>query len=813
MSRSNALSPTSRSRLLSATLRGALCSVALSSALPTAQAWAQEAYAEYDFAIASGPLEDAVAEYSRIAGVTVSFDPAAARDRRSPGVNGHFRASAALDRLLMGSGMQAVRRGEKSYSLQAVEVDGSAIELGATTVSGTGPGGTTEGTGSYTTGGMQTATKLSLTMRQTPQSVTVITRQRMDDQGMNTLDDAVKNTPGLTVQKLGPDRQHYYARGFQVDNLMYDGIPSNVGSNAAEILSSADLAMYDRVEVVRGATGLMTGAGNPSASINLIRKRPTAETQASITTSAGSWDRYRTELDVSGALNQQKTIRGRFVGAYQDNHSFQDDVKTERGVYYGIIEADLSEDTLLTVGASYQNDNNHLAWGGIPVAADGSDLHLSRSTYLGNSWDYWDKDSTFAFAKVEHHFDNDWKLTVSGNKGWGKLRHFASKVNNEENVFSQMLGGYVYDNNQTSTDIYASGPFEFLGRQHELVIGASHRKEKLSLVARTNNEVYDDIDIYDWDTNLRPKPTSLVSNYALYTETELKSGYVTGRFSLADPLHLILGSRLDWYEYDTHTRTADPDPFKVTRNVTKYAGLVYDLDQHHSVYASYTDIFKPQTSFGTDGSPIRPIVGKNYEIGIKGEYFDGALNTSAALFSMDQENRARAVDDQDLCPTSATCYEAAGKVRAQGIDLEIQGALTAQWQVGAGYTYTKTKYLSDSNPDNVGHSFDTDLPRHQFKLTSSYAFSGPLERWRVGGTFYGQNTIYNKDEGYKVKQTGYTLLDLMIGFKPTDKIDARLNLNNVFDKKYYSSITDDPWRAENIYGDPRNLMLSVKYSF
>ncbi|KIY41895.1 ligand-gated channel [Pseudomonas sp. 10-1B] len=775
-------------------------------ALPATPADASEQSRSY--AIPAGGLDQVLNRFASEAGILLSADAQLTAGKRSAGLNGSYSVEDGLARLLAGTGLRALKSGG-NYTVEFAADYGGALELGATSVTGSRLGWATEGSGSYTTGTMQTATKLPLTIRETPQSVTVITRQRMDDQVMNTLDDVVRNTPGMSSQRFGPDRQRYYSRGYQVDNLMYDGIPTNVGGNAADIIASGDLAMYDHVEIVRGSTGLMQGSGNPAASINLVRKKPTAETQASITANAGSWDRYRTEADVSGPLNDQGTVRGRFVGAYQNNHSFQDNVQTERGVYYGVLDADLTDDTLLTIGASYQDDNNHLPWGGLPVAADGSDLHQPRSTYLGNDWDYWDKDTTTAFAKIEHNLANDWKLTVAGNKIWSKLKHLASKVNNDEDVYSQIIGGYKYDDTQTGVDAFASGPFQLFEREHQLVVGASTRNEKIKIIERTDNSVWDDIDVHNWDPSLRPKPTTLVSNYWQYIDIEQKSAYVTGRFSLADPLHLILGSRLDWYDYDAGSNYGNVD-YKVTRHVTKYAGLVYDLNDNHSVYVSYTDIFKPQNYLNASGGLLAPVVGKNYEVGIKGEYFNGALNGSIALFRMDQENRARVADG---CPTAVTCYEAAGKVRAQGIDMELQGAITPRWQVGAGYTYTEVKYRTDSNPANIGRSFDTDLPRHLVKLTTSYQMPGELERWRVGGTVYGQNTVYNKDANYKIEQKAYALLDLMVGFKPTEHIDARLNLNNVFDKKYYVSITDDPWLAENIYGDPRNLMLSVKYSF
>ncbi len=204
---------------------------------------------------------------------------------------------------------------------------------------------TTEGSGSYTTGSMSSATRLPLSIRETPQSVSVITRQRIEDQGMNDLNDVVKYAPGVTLRKFGSDRQQFLARGFAIDNLMYDGLPTIVSTFTLDTISGADLALYDRVEVVRGATGLMTGAGSPSATLNLIRKRPTTTPQVSVTTSAGSWDRYRTEVDASNRLNDSGTLRGRVVAAYETGNSFVDERAKERQTFYGVLEADLSEST------------------------------------------------------------------------------------------------------------------------------------------------------------------------------------------------------------------------------------------------------------------------------------------------------------------------------------------------------------------------------------------------------------------------------------------------------------------------------------
>ncbi len=245
-----------------------------------------------------------------------------------------------------------------AVAADVIELDESKITAETAGVAGQA---TTEGTRSYTTGSMSTSAGLPLSIRETPQSVSVITRQRIEDQGLNNLDDVVKAAPGVTLRRTGSDRREYLARGFRIDNLMYDGLPTTAGTFTLDTLSATDLAIYDRIEVVRGATGLMTGAGDPSATLNLVRKRPTATPQASVTTSAGSWDRYRTEIDVSNKLNDSGTLRGRAVAAYEDNDSFIDVRGTKRQTFYGILEGDLSDATTFTIGASKQREDKKSA--------------------------------------------------------------------------------------------------------------------------------------------------------------------------------------------------------------------------------------------------------------------------------------------------------------------------------------------------------------------------------------------------------------------------------------------------------------------
>ncbi|MFJ4453240.1 TonB-dependent siderophore receptor [Pseudomonas sp. NPDC089392] len=775
----------------------------------------------HSYSIAPGPLGTALNQFARAAGVVLSFETALTDGRQTSGLEGRYSVEQGFAMLLQGTGLEALKAGD-NYLLTKKSPTDSALQLGATNVSANGLGATTEGTGSYTTGSVQTATKLPLSLRETPQAVTVMTRQRLDDQGIDDINDVVQNTPGLTLRRTGPNRSSYYARGFALDNIMYDGLPTSLDSSqVSQDLLSADMSMYDRVEVVRGATGLTQGAGNPSAALNLIRKRPTQAFQASIEGSAGSWDRYRTEADISGPLNDSGSVRGRMVAAYRNENSFRDDLENERNLFYGILEADLNDSTTLTLSASRQQDNyNGNGWTGLPTGFNGEDLGLSRSTTLSNDWEYWNKTTTTSYAAIEHALDNRWKLNVAATKTWADLDMLGTYLVAvpATQVYNQYVGAGHYRESQNSFDAYASGPFNLAGREHELVLGASHRRVVLNGDVPNNILLKGNIDIHNWDSGATPKVPSQTKYGWQNTNAKLNSAYAATRLSLADPLKLIVGSRLDWYDNETTNPYRNTEAhLKVTRHVTKYAGLIYDLDAHHSVYVSYTDIFKPQSYMDASGGIIAPITGKNYEMGIKGEYFDGALNATAAIFQIDQENRAKSVTDRDLCPTYPTtaCYEAAGKVRSKGIELEVQGQLTPNWELGAGYTFTEAKYVKDSTASNEGRLFDTDIPRHQFKMSTTYHLPGLWNKWRVGSSLYAQNRIYNTNatKTYIIEQEGYALVDFMVGFTPTKHIDAQLNLHNAFDKSYYNSFSNTVAVPSSVYGDPRNLMLSVKYTF
>lgn len=770
--------------------------------------------APVSFDLPAQPLSSALTQLSATSGMRVSFDEQSVAGKQAPAVRGNLEPEQALSQILAGSGLTASVSGNLAQ-ISAPSTGSGTLTLGDVNINAQGSvagAATTEGTQSYTTGSMNTATKLPMSIRETPQSVSVITRQRIEDQGINDLQDLVRSAPGLTLNKTGSDRQSFQARGFDIDNIMYDGLATTTSTFTQDTIASADMAIFDRVEVVRGATGLMTGAGNPSATINLVRKRPTETPQLSISGSAGSWDRYRTEIDGSNKLNESGTLRGRFVAAYEDNNSFVDVREVQRQTFYGVLEADLSDATTWTIGASKQREDKTSDWGSLPSGPNGEDLHLSRSTFLANDWSYWDQENYTLFSDITHRFDNGWTAKLAGAKMWSDADTFSSYLYYSPGLV-QASGQYANKDIQTNLDATLSGPFQLLGREHELFLGASRREEQFRSVGGYWNET----------TPINPssfghdvaKPS--LDNRQYYgshnTQTE-EAFYAGARFNPVEPLHVILGARVSWYEYEGRTVNAayiaTPQNYKVNREVTPYLGVIYDLNDTYSVYASYTEIFKPQSNQSASGSLLDPMTGESYEIGLKGEYFDGGLNASVSLFDMTQQNRAYQLPVERCVNPSVACYDAAGEVRSQGIDAELSGALAPDWQFSASYVYVLSEYVKDATAANEGKLFAPQQPKHLFKAATSYQLSGDLSKWRVGADIYAQSDTYRRVGTGHAEQDAYSVVGLMAGYRFNENWDGRVNLNNVFDTKYWSGIPNGG--GTGVYGDPRNLMFSVKWS-
>ncbi|MFR0689749.1 TonB-dependent siderophore receptor [Enterobacterales bacterium AE_CKDN230030158-1A_HGKHYDSX7] len=785
----------------------ALCvSLALGTCLaitvPQAVAAEQDQAGLHDYQLAAGPMAQQLNRFAAQSGIYLAADSALTQGKQSNALRGRFSVERGLELLLDGTGVQAIRAEEGHYELRLAP--DSPMEMSAVTISGKAPGSTTEGTGSYTTYSSSSSTRLNLTPQETPQSVTVLTRQRLDDQKLDRLSDALEATAGITVIRsgLGADTEGFWSRGFLINNFETDGVPTS--SLLGNYLQST--AMYDRVEVVRGATGLISGLGNPSATINLIRKRPTYEPKASVTAEAGSWDRYGAGLDVSGPLNDQGNARGRLVMDYKTQRAWIDRYDRQTGLIYGISEFDLSEATLLTLGFSYlKEDVNTPMRSGFPLEySNGQRLDVKRSANSAPDWSYYDNELENVFASLEHHFDNGWS---------GKAEYSHSQYR-YDGIVTYMTGSadaatgsglsilptrWEAEPQQDNLDLYLTGPFSLFGAEHELIGGMTLSQVRELDTPDYGGWLYDGYDgsipdIRDWDGQVA-KP-----GFTQYGESDTRenqyAAYLTSRFHLGDATNLILGGRVvDW------KRTQESHPYEGADSKNKeresgvfipYTGITYALDDVWSLYASYTKIFNPQGSWVRDrnNQPLDPEEGTSYEAGIKAAFADGRLNSSLALFKTEQDN---------LAIWDGVAYSAAQGATTKGVELELNGELAEGWQLTSGYAYSVTTNKDDER-------IVTDLPRHSLKTFTTYRLPGEWDKLTVGGGFNWQSKT-GADLKYHT-QDSYYVANLMARYQLTPQLSVAANLNNVFDREYYSSVG-----TYAVYGAPRNLMTSMKYDF
>ena len=798
--------------------------------LAPTQAMAQSLPVVYQ--IQPGALGSALSLFATAANVTLSFSSEQTQGMTTPGLSGTYSVEEGLSRLLAGSGLQAQRQGNGTYILVPA-VQGDTLQLGATTISGLGT--TSEDTGSYTVASTQTATKLNLSLRETPQTVSVITRQRIDDQNLRSIGQVLEQTPGINVQSPGSDRLYVFSRGLAIDNYQYDGMPTtSFAFSQALPQALSDMAIYDRIEVLRGASGLMSGAGDPSGTVNLIRKKPTDTFKGYVSAGLGSWDLYRSEVDVSGPLTETGNLRGRAVAAYQQGNSFTDHLQQEKTIVYGVVEADLSETTLLTAGVEYlDNDPKGFSTTGLPLLdSNGKRLHTSRSDNPASRDSSNRQESVNTFASIEQKLAYDWTLKVSANAMYGTRDYDSIIVGTTTGFVNAQTGnGLSYtatkgDNTQEQKglDIMFSGPFQLMGREHELVFGfnfqdyENRRNGFGNLLAdgTSNNGVSGKpVNIYSWN-NYAPHASYNFNREDDNIDQWQNGVYLATRLKPSDELSVILGARVSNYRYDAslHYNVANmvrfntDDSVRVNGEVTPYAGVVYDLTPNHSLYASYTSIFKPQPYRDRSGRLLDPREGNNYEIGLKSDYYGGRLNTSVALFEVDLENDAVA-DGMVAGSDTLTAY-AAKKTKTRGVDMEVSGELLPDWNLAASYSHSVVK---DEQHERVKSSIPADL----VKVWTTYHLPGELERLTLGGGVNWQSAInltvdsWRFSQPAKVKQGDYATVNLMARYQLTPQWSATATLNNLLDKKYISSLDGNFYSGS--YGEPRNFMLSTKYAF
>ncbi len=819
-----------------------LLPVATAAVLWAVSAAANAAPVAYDLAVQ--PLEPALKAAAAAGGLNLVANGDLLAGKTAPALKGSFEPAEALARLLAGSGLAvAVTDGNAVVTQMSGDIALPPVKVAAPLL---GPNGSTdvtatEGTGSYASPYASVGSKIPLPTKDTPQSVSVLTQQRIQDQNLFDMASAVEQMPGIDVIPFGSATiPLIISRGFAISNIQFDGgAPFNGYNNYKNNPLSFDMAEYDHIELLRGADGLFAGAGDPSGSINLARKRPLDHFQVLGEFDGGSWDNFREMADVTGPLVDNGKLRGRFVVENQDQDYFYKIANSHHKMVYGIIEADLTPSTLLTIGGSYADYHTKQNPAGLPRWDNGDMIPYARSTCLCYPWEHDNFDNDEAFLKLDQKINDQWtanlNFTTTGQTE-NRLEAYPLNVGDQGLPIGT---SYNFSSRQYLWDGTLHGKFDVFGQPQQFIIGGNY--QWFDLTALQPNMTWSSVStvsLFPFDANGDPAPQQQPGN-------RWGNGYHQGQYGLysmarlqpIDFLHLFGGFRLSGYQ--TSSYFGDPSSSLPERSLTRengiitpYGGASVDLTKQLAAYVSYTSIFQSQANnlqAPLPGTPLPPVEGNTYEAGLKSDLNNGKLKATAAFFRTDQVNSA--VTDPaypngvSIGQFSTCCFLPAGKNLSEGVELELNGEITTGWQVSGSLTYD---YQAVKYGDTLGQPVNPEYPKYLWKLWTTYRLPGNLQDFSIGGGVNGQTsyyqsgtvgTVFNRGTGdyecpcvpYRFNQPSWTTVSLRGAWQVTPNVLAAVNVTNVFDEKYLV-LTNAP-TSFNFYGEPRSVMFSLRFKY
>ncbi|MBL8269047.1 TonB-dependent siderophore receptor [Steroidobacter sp.] len=801
------------------------------------------------FTIAEQPLASALTAFARQAQVQIlqRDEQVSTAGKLAPALNAEsLSPQQALEKLLSNSGLKYEFINERTVRIivdettplqttgKVGEQRGAAVRIAQAGVAATANASELEevivkGT---TIDDPILSSRTGDTLRDRPQSISIVTRQRLDEQNIDSLGSALEQATGVTVVKESNASQLFFSRGFEINSVQVDGGAALV-INAGGYDQTIDLALYEQVEVLRGADALFSGNGKPGGSVQLVRKRPTATPQVSVEVAAGRWGNYRGQVDVSGPMAWDGRLRGRAVYMSESSQSFQKSLlRGDRDLFYVALDVDVTDSTRVSLGGSYSKSESPLGSFGLPRYSDGRDLRLPRSASLTADWSRAETDAGEAFARVEQRISDAWSLRVNA---------MRSSKDSDYLFYYQYAAidpiapiGTLYPENgqrhavQEVVDMTLTGSVDWWGRTHKVAIGADWQDAETTGPGWNAPEFM--FDPFAFDPAAYPMPERSAVPASTRTFGNKQNGvYASLSLQVTQPMRILGGARYSNYKYSADYPTFDYALSYEDRDVvTPYLGFTYELPAGWVAYGSFAETFESQASSLSGpfpGAPLDPMTGRNLELGIKGGLGAGRAVTQFAVYQIERDNQA--VLDSSFPPQSGDlgavcCYRAQGVVQSRGLDAEISGKLSPSWDLFVGYTYNENEYKSGYD-SNLGALFMPQTPRHLLKIWSGYRFSGAWSRLKVSGGVSAQSrsfvrgvaAVFEPGSGaplgsvpYEFSQSGYAILSARGEYAFNETWSAALNFSNLLDKTYYQTVGDTG--AGNWYGQPRSFTLTLR---
>ncbi|KFF42840.1 MULTISPECIES: TonB-dependent receptor [Pseudomonas] len=683
----------------------------------------------------------------------------------------------------------------------------ASIELQATNVTATADFESAQGpVQGYHATRSASATRTDTSIHETPQSISVVSKDVVEDIGATRLQDALDYAGGVGRANNfgGQGLTTFTVRGFTTGEFYRNGFPINRGYP-----NMPDANTIERLEVLRGPATMLYGRGDPGGTFNVVSKQPLAERTVTLGSQVNDQGMKRGTLDASGPLDEEGRLAYRLNVVGEGGDTFRDHVETERYGVTPVITWQATDATKVTFEGDFMRNNHPLDRGltrfpnqrGTP----------SRDTFWGDKdAGKLHNDNNMAQLRFEHALNDNW--TLGGGFQWldGSLKGNAIEANGPSSLGADgrtLQRNFNYRKLEWTDKDYQlnlTGHFSTGGFEHTLLTGIEYEDyDYKSIIQRSSAALGTyPIDIFNpvygqTRPALTRTPTHDKENLKTY------AAFVQDQVALTERLKVLAGARFERFEHDYQSYVAGVKPWTAADNaVTPRVGVIYDLTDTVAVYADAARSFKPNTGASREGGGFAPEKGKSYEMGIKWEALDRQLSVDAAIYQIEKKN-VLATD-----PLDNTLSVATGQVRSRGFDLNVAGNLTPEWRVIGGYAYVDAEVTRDTTL-RAGTRL-MNIPRNSFSLLNVYEFQdGALKGLGLGagGKYVDQRAGQTANTAFSMD--AYTVVDLLGYYKVNEQVRLNLDVKNLFNREY------EEGAFGNIYaypGAPRTVQVGISYT-
>jgi iron complex outermembrane receptor protein len=779
----------------------------------------------YDIDIPAQSLSSALDSLARQTDIKPFFNDSLVSGKSSPAVQGRYTSYEALQKLLIGSDLTYKFTSKNAVTINATESgNDEALTLPAVRVVGkAGYDSNDPHNTDYNRTQTRTATKTDTALMETPMNVQIVPQQILKDQQVVRLDKALQNVSGVfATAQDGHQQTPFVVRGFRTYDYYRDGVRTQPSWLTDGFRETANL---ERVEVLKGPASILYGRIAPGGMINVVTKQPSATPFYALQQQFGSYDFYRTTVDATGPVNNDKSLLYRANFAYEDGGSYRDFVKNDRVFFAPKLQWNISDRTQATFELEYKHSNDTydngipLINGHIPSVPIGRNLsepgfgdQESDALWLGFNWSHAFSDRwTLRHTFNAYTFDSPMRTPFV--TYWGGLANNCTLTACEANrgAMTNHWGGQQYYNSINLTGKIDTGPLE-----HTLLMGWDYTNMTASSGAATSWKL-NPIDIFDPQyTGISTMPTNAYTG--VYNLDEDWHGlYMQDQAKLPFNLHLLAGFRYDMATMnDLYSDASASSGNKLNESAIKpRVGLLWQALPELSVYANYVENFGGANLYGhtRTGTPLSPEMAQQKEIGLKTELFDKRFTGSIAWFDLTKQNIQS--PDPDPYWRNLGASVTTGEVNNNGLEVDFSGEAYPGLKLIGNYSYTNSKVTKDTgglnNQGNEGHRY-FGVPRHAGSLWTTYEIqAGELQGLKLGAGSLIKGQVEG-DTANSYQLLGYATLGLMAGYSwhmGPSKVTAQINADNLLDKRYYSTSNSNFVMP----GAPRTLMGTVRVEF